>query len=131
MPRRGRVMGFRRSGPRSAIRSLGVVAVITTAVVASTAAAAAGDDVVRQAPASAGEEYVVSFDGTPEAATAAIQAAGGIVENVTEEVGVALVSSGDAAFLGNVRTRAEIRGAARNHAVGTARPGMPHRFAEE
>ena len=100
------------------------------AVIGSTATGAA-DDAAPQAPVTAGAEYVVAFTGTPEEAAAAIQAAGGTVEKVTGEVGVALVSSTDGAFLDKVRARGEIRGAARNHAVGTARPGMPHRFAEE
>jgi subtilisin family serine protease len=126
-------MWSRESGTRRAVRSLGVLAVGITAVVASstTATGAPEDDLARQAPAGVSEEYVVAFTGTPEAATAAIQAAGGTVENVTRQVGVALVSSTDGAFLENVRARGEIRGVARNHAVGTVRPGMPHRFAEE
>jgi lantibiotic leader peptide-processing serine protease len=101
-----------------------------TAVIGSTATGAA-DDAAQEAPAAADAEYVVAFTGTPEEAAAAIEAAGGTVENVTGEVGVALVSSADGAFLEKVRARGEIRGAARNHAVGTVRPGMPHRFAEE
>jgi lantibiotic leader peptide-processing serine protease len=101
-----------------------------TAVIGSTATGAA-DDAAQEAPATADAEYVVAFTGTPGEAAAAIQAAGGTVENVTGEVGVALVSSADGAFLEKVRARGEIRGAARNHAVGTVRPGMPHRFAEE
>jgi lantibiotic leader peptide-processing serine protease len=101
-----------------------------TAVIGSTATGAA-DDAAQESPATAEAEYVVAFTGTPEEAAAAIQAAGGTVENVTGEVGVALVSSADGAFLEKVRARGEIRGAARNHAVGTVRPGMPHRFAEE
>jgi lantibiotic leader peptide-processing serine protease len=124
-------MRSRRSGVRGVVGGPGVLAVVITAVVASSVTATAEDDVVRRAPAPVSEEYVVSFDGTPEVATAAIQAAGGTVEEVIEQVGVALVSSSDGAFLDNVRSRGEIRGAARNHAVGTARPGMPHRFAEE
>jgi subtilisin family serine protease len=76
-------------------------------------------------------EYVVSFSGTPEAAAAVIEAAGGAVEDVTAEVGIALVTSGDAAFADKVRASGEIRGAARNHSVGTSRPGMRHKFAEE
>jgi subtilisin family serine protease len=123
-------MRSRRSGPRRPVRTLGVVTLVITAMVAVPATGAA-DDQVQQAPVSGSEEYVVSFAGTPESATAAIEAAGGVVEDVTEEVGVALVSSSDGAFLDDVRARAEITGAARNHAVGIARPGMPHRFAEE
>ena len=100
---------------------------ITTAV-ASTATGAVAAPL---APAGAGEEYVVAFTGSAEAATAAIQAAGGTVEDLTEQVGLALVTSADGSFLDTVRARGEITGAARNHAVGTARPDMPHRFAAE
>jgi subtilisin family serine protease len=126
-------MWSRESGKRRALRSFGVVAATVAAVVASTATATgAGADVAaRQAATTAGEEYVVAFTGTPGAATAAVEAAGGAIEDVTGQVGVALVTSTDAAFLENVRGRSEIRGAVRNHAVGAARPGMPHRFAEE
>src|SRR5688500_1802349 len=123
-------MWSRPSGNRRTLRSFGVVAAAMTAVIASTATGAA-DEAAPQAPATAAGEYVVAFTGTPEEAAAAIQAAGGTVENVTAEVGVALVSSTDGAFLDKIRARGEVRGAARNHAVGTARPGMPHRFAEE
>jgi subtilisin family serine protease len=123
-------MWSRESGKRRTVRSLGVLAVGIAAVVASSTTAT-GAPVARQAPAGVSEEYVVAFTGTPEAATAAIQAAGGTVENVTGQIGVALVSSTDGAFLEKVRARGEIRGVARNHAVGTVRPGMPHRFAEE
>ncbi len=98
-----------------------------TAVVGTTATATADE----QAPASVSAEYVVSFTGSTDAAAAAIQAAGGVVEDVTEQVGVALVTSADGAFLDKVRAGGEIQGAARNHAVGTSRLGMPHRFAEE
>ena len=98
-----------------------------TAVVVTTSAGVADEE----APASASEEYVVSFTGSPEAAVAAIQAAGGVVEDVTEQVGVALVTSADGAFVDNVQAQRGIRGAAPNHSVGTARPGMPHRFAME
>jgi lantibiotic leader peptide-processing serine protease len=126
-------MWSQRSGKRGVLRTLGVLTVTATAVVVTSpsAAGAPGVEVVEQATSTADEEYVVSFTGTPEAATAAIEAAGGTVESVTAQVGMALVSSSDAAFLEQVRARGEIGGAARNHAVGTARPGMPHRFAQE
>ena len=48
--------------------------------------------------------------------------------DVTEGAGVALVSSPDAGFLDEVREDAAIAGAARNHSVGTSRPGMPHQL---
>ncbi len=119
------------SGRRSAVTLVGVVSVAFATVLgtSTTAVGAPGDG--SQAPASTVEEYVVAFDGAPEAAAAAITAAGGTVTDVTEQVGVALVTSTDGAFLHDVRGRAGIRGAALNHSVGTARPGMPHRFAEE
>ncbi len=134
-------MWSHRSGVRGTRRTLGILAVTATAVVVSstTAVAAVTADGGTASPAtsaageeySAGEEYVVSFTGTADAATAAIEAAGGTVESLTAPVGMALVTSPDAAFLEKVRAGDGIGGAARNHAVGTARPGMPHRFAEE
>ncbi len=121
------------SGERSAGRAVGVLSVSFAMVLgtSTTAIAASGDAAAPQVPASTAEEYVVAFNGAPEAAAAAIAAAGGTVTDVTEQVGVALVTSTDGAFLDNVRARGEVSGAARNHSVGTARPGMPHRFAEE
>ena len=79
----------------------------------------------------AGGEFVVSFGGTPEAATIAVEAAGGTVEDITSQMGLALVTAPDDAFLDKVRTGAGIRGAARNHSVGVSRQGMPHRYADE
>ncbi len=79
-----------------------------------------------------GEEFVVAFAPARQAeATAAITTAGGTVLDVTEGAGVALVGSSRADFLGAVRRSPAVSGAARNHSVGTSRPGMPHRFAEE
>lgn len=122
-----------RSGKRSAGKAVGVLSVSFAMVLgtSTTATGAPGDAAAPQAPASAADEYIVAFDGAPETAAAAIAAAGGTVTDLTEQVGVALVTSTDGAFLDDVRARGEIRGAARNHSVGTARPGMPHRFAEE
>ncbi len=122
-----------RSGKRSAGKAVGVLSVSFAMVLgtSTTATGTPGDAAAPQAPASTAEEYIVAFNGAPKAAAAAIAAAGGTVTDVTEQVGVALVTSTDGAFLDNVRARGEIRGAARNHSVGTARPGMPHRFAEE
>ena len=44
---------------------------------------------------------------------------------------MALVASTYSAFLTDVRSADVVTGVARNHSVGTVRPGMPHRFAEE
>jgi len=108
-------------------RTLAVLAVAATAVVAVAPAATAAP----AAEETATTEYVVAYTGSPDAAAAAIAAAGGSVQDVTEEIGIALVTSADAAFLDDVRAQGGIAGAARNHAVGTSRPGMPHRYADE
>lgn len=81
---------------------------------------------------SSGEEFVVAYDPAAEdAAMAAIATAGGTVLDVTESAGLALVGADDAGFLDQVRAAPEVTGAARNRSVGTSRPGMPPRFAEE
>jgi subtilisin family serine protease len=123
-------MRSRRSLGSRGLRTAGILAAVVTVVVTSapSATGAPADDA---AATSGSEEYVVAFSGSPEAASAAIQAAGGTVQDVTEQVGVALVTSENGAFLTDVQAQGEIRGAARNHAVGTSRPGMPHRYAEE
>ncbi|MBA2283401.1 MAG: S8 family serine peptidase [Acidimicrobiia bacterium] len=78
------------------------------------------------------EEFVVSFEGADRAAALqAVTAAGGSVVDVNEAAGIALVEAADDSFLTEVRADDAVTGAAANHAVGTARPGMPHRFAEE
>jgi subtilisin family serine protease len=125
-------MWFRRSGKSSAIGALGVIAAVSAVVASSaTASVASEDDAAGQPSAAANEEYVVSFSGTADAATAAIEAAGGTVESLTPEVGAALVTSTNGAFVDDVQAQGEIHGAARNHSVGTIEPGMPHRFAAE
>jgi subtilisin family serine protease len=109
-------------------RALGAVTVAVTAVVTcATAVPAAAGGAGERAAA----EYVVSFSGLPAVATAEIEAAGGAVQDVIEQVGLALVTSPDGAFPDRVQEQRGILGVARNHAVGTERPGMPHRFAEE
>src|SRR3954453_19421690 len=125
-------MRSHRSKQRGPVRMLGILAVALSAVVATASAATgAPEDAAQLASPGGSGEYVVSYSGTQQAAEAAIKAAGGTVEDVTAQVGLALVSSDDSAFMDKVRTRAEIRGAAKNHSVGTSRLGMPHRFAGE
>lgn len=107
-------------------------AVAFTVVASATAATSAADEAVRQGGGTeAGGKFVVSFGGTPEAAAAAIVAAGGTVEDVTAQIGVALVNAPDSAFMDKVRVGSGIRGAARNHSVGVSRQGMPHHYAGE
>jgi subtilisin family serine protease len=103
-----------------------------TVVASATAATGAAGEAARQAGSTdAGGKFVVSFSGTPDAATAAIEAAGGTVEDVTSQIGLALVTAPDGAFMDKVRAGTGIRGAARNHSVGVSRQGMPHHYAGE
>jgi subtilisin family serine protease len=74
---------------------------------------------------------VVLFDQGADAGTAAIEAAGGTVVDVNEDVGVALVSTTNDAFVADVESQDGVVGAAHNHSVGTSEPGMPHKWAEE
>ena len=77
-------------------------------------------------------EFVVSYTpGTEADALAAIAGAGGTVVDVNEAVGLALVETTATTFLADVTAAEAVTGAASNHAVGTALPGMPHRFVEE
>ena len=81
---------------------------------------------------SGGEEFVVAFEAAQRTeAMAAIADAGGTILDVNESAGVALVGSSAPDFVARVRANDAISGAASNHSVGTSRPGMPHRFAEE
>lgn len=94
----------------------------------STRSAAAA----KQAAGASSEEFVVAFDpADQDEALAAVVDAGGTVLDITESAGLTLVSASSADFLDEVRAAAPISGAASNHSVGTSRPGMPHRFAEE
>jgi subtilisin family serine protease len=126
-------MWSRPSREHRSLQSIGVLAAAFTVVVASaTAATGAADDAARSSgSAGAGGEFVVAFSGSPEAAQAAIAAAGGTVKDVTAQVGLALVTAPDGAFMDEVRAETGIRGAVRNHSVGVSRQGMPHRYADE
>ena len=62
---------------------------------------------------------------------AAVAAAGGTVHSVNEAIGLAEVSSTNPAFLQDVRAQRAVKGAARDRSVGTARPNMGHKFADE
>jgi subtilisin family serine protease len=77
-------------------------------------------------------EYVVLYaqGASRAAARSAVSAAGGAI--VKESViGLATVMSANPSFLADVRLSKSIAGAARNHAVGTVKPGMAHKFADE
>jgi subtilisin family serine protease len=114
---------------RSCLIGLVVTATALVPAIGASAAPSGGS------PAQDGggaDEYVVAFEpGSAEAGLAAVEAAGGTVVDVNASVGLALVETREAGFLDEVRADAAVAGAASNHSVGTARPGMPHRFAEE
>jgi subtilisin family serine protease len=75
--------------------------------------------------------FVVGVDAADtDAAYQSITAAGGAVVEVNRAAGLALVS-GDDQFADRVRDTRGITGAARNHAVGTSRQGMPHAVASD
>jgi subtilisin family serine protease len=77
------------------------------------------------------QEYVVLYTGGADAAESAVRQAGGRVVDVNDKMRIAKVSTTDRGFVTKVRRVAGIRGVVRNHAIGTSRPGIPHRFATE
>jgi subtilisin family serine protease len=82
--------------------------------------------------ASTGAEYVVVYAPSVRAeALVAIERAGGTVTGTVDALGVARVSASDVGFLDSIRASGAVLGVARNHSVGTTRPGMPHRFVTE
>ena len=77
------------------------------------------------------QEYVVGYTGATAAAESAIAAAGGQVVDINEDLKIAKVSSTDVRFVAKADRAADVTAVVRNHAVGTAKPGLPHRFAAE
>jgi len=111
--------------------ALTVMALVASSFAASAAPATPAAPTAPRQPSGGAQEYVVTFDSGVDAATAAVEAAGGTVVDVNEEIGLALVSTSDANFAGDVSAETGVTGVARNHSVGTSRQGMPHRFADE
>ena len=77
--------------------------------------------------------YLVLYaDGASlSAGRAAVAAAGGTVARENAAVGLAEVTSANPAFLSDARAQRAVKGAARDRSVGTARPGMAPKFADE
>jgi subtilisin family serine protease len=115
--------------------AIAAIALGATSIVASTAARAddAGSATPQAAPAARGDgdEYVVSLAGDAATAAATLEASGAEVLDVNAELGIALVSTTDEAFLADAAAAGAITAGARNHSIGTERPGQPHKFAEE
>src|SRR5688572_27191779 len=111
--------------------ALAVAAVAASTFVATAAPAEPSAPAAASQPQGGAQEYVVAFDAGAGAATDAVEAAGGTVVDVNEDIGIALVETTDAGFVGDVTSEGGVTAVARNHSVGTSRPGMPHRFVEE
>jgi subtilisin family serine protease len=103
--------------------------VMSLGVLAAVVPVSAGSD----GTATATRSYLVLYaDGaSTSAGRAAVSAAGGTVVHENRRVGLAEVTSANADFLTAVRGQAAVKGAARDRSVGTARPGMGHKFADE
>jgi subtilisin family serine protease len=113
---------------------LGIVAALVAAVLAGSGVVAdAAPQAAEQALRSAtSNEYVVVYaEGNAFAAEQAIIAAGGTVVDRNAEVDLMLVDTDNSGFADQVRDAQGVTGVALNHSIGTARPNMPHRFAEE
>jgi lantibiotic leader peptide-processing serine protease len=116
--------------------SVGALALLASSLGASAAPTAPADDTGsaaedRTAQAEGAGEYVVAYQGDAAAATEAVAGAGGQVVDVNEQLGIALVESSNSDFIADAQATAAVTGAARNHSVGLANPGLPHRFADE
>lgn len=115
----------------AAAASLGVVSLLGPAFAASAAPDTSAGQVAGRGGGSSGGEFVVSYEGDAAAVAEAVAAAGGTVVDVNESAGLALVSSPKADFIAAATATEAVTGAARNHSVGTARPGQKHRYVEE
>ncbi len=122
---------------RDGLAVLVIVGTLTISVATAAAGPSGGSGTDRattatQAKGKTGELAVVYADGV-DAATArvAVQEAGGTVTHEVTNIGVARVFTEDAGFERAVLASGAVEGVARNHAVGTSRAGMAHKFAEE
>jgi subtilisin family serine protease len=113
--------------------SVGLLAAVTSVPAAGAApeATAGSSSADRVAQPGGSDEYVIAYQGDDVAAAQAVSDVGGRVVDFNEQLGLALVTSDDESFLADVQATDAVTAAARNHSVGTARPGQPHRFVEE
>lgn len=110
-------------------RLLVFLGVASLAVLAAIVPVGAEDD---SAGATTTRYLVLYADGASNAAgRSAIAAAGGTVVKENRSIGLASVSSENADFLSDVRAQRAVKGAARDRSIGTARPNMGHKFADE
>src|SRR5262245_37366222 len=113
--------------------SLGALALVSSSLAAGAtpSGGSGGGSADQSAQQASGGEFVVSYQGDATAAADAVASAGGQVVEVNDDLNIALVESDSASFLSDAQATDAITGGARNHSVGTSRPGMVHRFAEE
>jgi subtilisin family serine protease len=106
---------------------------VATAAAGPSNGTAAGGTSTTAGSNSGTSEYVVLYANGVDATTAraAIADAGGTVLREIAEIGMAQVLTDNAGFRQAIKASGTVRGVARNHAVGLARQGMVHRFAEE
>ena len=115
---------MRRSVVHSLVAVVGLVTIGVPVVSAPASAEPLQED-------DSGGEFVIAFaGGNTAAAIEAVAAAGGHVLDVNEALDIALVEGGEG-FSDALSEASEIVAVARNHSIGTVRPGMPHRFVEE
>jgi subtilisin family serine protease len=75
---------------------------------------------------------VLYADGVSNAAgRRAVEAAGGVITHENATVGLAQVTSANPRFLRDVRSQAAVKGAGRDRSIGTTRPGMGEKYADE
>ena len=113
------------------------VALATGLAVTGAAGAAAGANRSpaprpAQDPPDDGGQYVVAFEaGGQEAALAAVEAAGGVVLDVQEQIGLALVETAQGGFTEAVAADASVTGVVQNQSIGASEEGRAQVRATE
>ena len=108
------------------------LAVAAAAALIALPAGASPARTTEQAAGTAQSYLVLYADGaSSQAGRDAVASAGGTVVDENAAIGVAEVTSSDAEFLGKVRASGAVAHAARNRSMGSARPGMGHKFKDE
>lgn len=111
-------------------RTLPILSAIALAV--SSAVFATPSPAGAQGSAQSASYLVLYADGASNASgRAAVQKAGGTVRHENAKVGLAEVTSKNPQFLQDVRGQSAVKGASVDRSIGTARPGMGHKFRDE
>lgn len=113
------------------VTAAGALALLASSGVATAPVAGAGPSPTATPGPTGGGELVVAFEGDAQRAADAVADAGGTVVDVNERLDIALVEATSSSFATDVRASGVVTAVARNHSVGSARPGQPHRVVEE